>query len=95
MKTKTIKVCDAIHIDISCEQNDLADIKCGGSPILGYDFYISPDEDKKDIENFIKQCIKKYNRPFIGISFNIKKDFPITNLWTKEKIEECIKQNSF
>ena len=53
MKTKTIKVCDAIHVDISCEENDNTDIRCGGPGTLGFDFYVSPDEDKKELKKFL------------------------------------------
>ena len=60
MKTKTITVCDAIHINVLCAYNDYADIKCGGSPTLGYDFFVSPDEDKLAMTKFIKKCLKEY-----------------------------------
>lgn len=95
MKTKTITtvVCDAILIDIGCELNDSTDIKCGGSPVLGYTFYVSPDEDKENLTNFIMRCIKKYKRPFINMSLKIENDYPVKNLWTLEMIENCIKNN--
>ena len=95
METKTIEVCDAVLYDISCAYNDSVDIKCGGSPVLGYEFGVSPDENKDEIIKFLKGCIKKYNRPFIGISTRIIKDFPVKHLWTKEKMENCIKENAF
>lgn len=94
METKQITVCDAIHIDVACEKNDWEDIKYGGSPILGYDFYISPDEDIEFIKNEIVKYIKKYNRPFISIKHSIRKNYIVEKLWTLEKIEECIKNNS-
>ena len=94
MKTKTIKVCNAIHIDVLCAYNDYADIKCGGSPTLGYDFFISPDENPEEMIKFIKSCLKKYSRPFEGASHDIRKDFKVENLWTKKKIEECIKTHA-
>ena len=92
MKTKTIEVCDAIHFGVSCEHNDSVDIRAGGPPVLGYDFIVSPDEDEGEMKEFIKECIKKYKRPFIGISTYKRKNFPVENLWTREKIEECIKK---
>ena len=91
MKTKKIIVCDAIHYDVSCEHNDSVDIKCGGPVILGYNFIVSPDENQVEMIKFLENCIKKYDRPFMGISTNIIKDFPIDKLWKKEKIEDCIK----
>jgi hypothetical protein len=81
-----------LHIDVSCAINDDADVKCGGAPILGYDFYINPDEDINEMCNFIKKCIKKYKRPFLKIETDIREEFPVKNLWGKEQIEECIKK---
>ena len=92
MKTKQIEVCDANYFSVSCVHNDWADIKCGGSPILGYDFIVSPDEDVDEMKKFIELTIRKYKRPFMGISVNVHKDFPVDKLWTREKIEECIKK---
>jgi hypothetical protein len=94
METKTIEVCDALHVDVSCERNDSTDIKCGGPAMLGYDFFVSPDEEIADLMNFIHYCIKKYHRPFIGIATSEKKNFPVENLWTREMIEKCIKENA-
>lgn len=94
MKTKLIEVCDAILVDIACARNDFDDIKIGGSPILGYVFYANPDEDLDDLKKFLHNCIKKYHRPLIGISFTVKKDFPVENLWNRETMENCIKQNN-
>ena len=94
MKTKTIEVCDAIHVDIACDRNDPVDVRCGGPAILGYDFFVSPDEDVEDLKKFLRECITKYHRPFMGISTDSRKDFPIKNLWTRKKMEKCIKENS-
>jgi len=94
MKTKTIEVCEAILYSVYCKDNDWADIKCGGPPTLGYDFYVSKDMSKKEMINFIKECVKKYNRPFIGIDTQKIKDFPVKKLWDKNSIEKCIRENS-
>lgn len=94
MKTKTIEVCDAIYVDISCERNDSTDIKCGGPPMLGYEFFVSPDEEITDLLNYLHLWIKKYHRPFIGISTTERKNFPVENLWTREMMEKCIKENA-
>lgn len=94
METKQITVCDAIYIDVTCERNDWTDIKCGGPATLGYEFYVSPDEDIDYIEGEIKKYIKKYRRPFMGISHSVHKNFNIKYLWTLEKIEKCIRENA-
>jgi hypothetical protein len=93
MITKTIEVCDAVLYDVSCKENDSCDIRCGGPAILGYEFGVSPDENKEEMINHIKTCIKKYNIPFMYISTRIIKNFPVNSLWTKESIENCIKEN--
>ena len=93
MKTKTIKVCDAIFIDVSCEYNDSVDIRCGGPAVTGYEFYVSPDENKEELRKFIIATMKRLNRPFIGVSFSIKKNYPVEHLWTRERMEKCIVEN--
>ena len=89
-----IEVTDAVCYDISCEHNDSVDIRAGGPPILGYEFYVSSDEDKEEIKKFLEACIKKYRRPFMGISTYKRKNFPVKNLWTREMMEECIKNHA-
>jgi len=95
MKTKSIIVCDALKIDIGCEYNDSVDIRCGGPAVLGYDFYVAPNEDERNLEMFLKNCLRKYKRNNLGIHFSIRENFPVENLWTREKMEECIKTHSF
>jgi len=94
MKKKTIEVCNAIIIDVSCQLNDSTDIKCGGPPVLGYDFGVSPDEDIKKLKKKVEKWCKKYHRGFMSIRTNKYKDFPVEHLWTPEKIENCIKENA-
>jgi len=92
MKTKKIEVCTAIHLGVDCEENDSVDIRCGGPRMLGYDFYISTDENLKEVESKIKEFLKKYNRPFIRINSSKQKDFNVEKLWSLSKIEKCIKE---
>jgi hypothetical protein len=93
MKTKKIEVCDAIFIDITCIRNDSVDIRCGGPATLGYEFYVSPDENIDELKKFLEGCIKKYHRPFMGITVKSHENFPVEHLWTREKMEKCIKEN--
>lgn len=92
MKTKTITVCDAIYIDVACDRNDPVDIRCGGPAILGYSFFVSPDEDIDAVVKQIQGFIKKYRRPFIGINTSVRKNFDVDKLWTIDSIEKCIKE---
>ena len=92
MKTKKIKVCDATFASVICKQNDLTDIRCGGPATLGYDFYVNPDENLTELRAFLKDCLKKYNRPLMDISFGVYEDYPVKNLWTREEMEKNIKE---
>lgn len=93
MRTKQIEVVDAIHIIVDCEENDSTDIKCGGAPILGYDFFVSPDENIEKLKEIIKETLKNNNLPLMEINVQIRKDFPVSNLWTVEKIKSYISEH--
>jgi len=93
MKTKKIKVCNAIHLSVACIENDSVDIRAGGPAILGYDFYISPDMNLEKVERKIRKWIDKYDRPFIGISGKERKDTNVKHLWNLKGIKKCIKDN--
>jgi len=93
MKTKIIEVTDALEISVNCQRNDWDDIKIGGSAFIGFDFFIDPSE-KDEIIPFIEKLLKKHRIPLKGgISEYENKDFPVKNLWDKEKIEKCIIDN--
>ena len=94
METKTIEVCDAIMVDVTCAHNDYKDIISGGPATLGYEFYVNPDEDKVELDEFIKGCLKQFDRPLISIKYDIKNDYPVKKLWTSEKMVKCIKENA-
>ena len=66
METKTIEVCDAIMVDVTCAHNDYKDIKSGGPATLGYEFYVNPDEDK----------VEYVMRVIAELSFVYPKDTP-------------------
>ena len=78
-------------ISVTTAYNDTADIRCGGPPTLGYDFYVKRIEAKK-LKPHIEKCLVKYGRPNLGISVS-NTDFylPAKKIWTSKKIEECIK----
>ena len=94
MRTKEIKVCDAIHIKVDCAINDPVDIRAGGPALLGYDFYVSPDVKIKPLITKIKKMLTKYNRPILGVSHHVYKDFNVEKLWAIERIEQYIKEHS-
>ena len=87
METKTIKVCDAIFIDISCDENY--------STVTGYEFYVSPDEKEGDLRKFIDETMKRFKRKYVALSFSVKKDYPVKHLWTRERMAKCIEENEF
>lgn len=77
-------------IIVNCEENDIVDIKCGGPRFLGYDFFVNESESK-DIINFIKEKLKEFNQPLLHI-FCIDIRDESVELWSKDKISECIKK---
>lgn len=93
MKTKKIEVCNAVHISVNCAGNDSVDIRAGGPPMLGYDFIVSSDKNIEKTKKFIRECLKQYNRPFIGFSTRVREDFPVKHLWKKKMIKKCIEEN--
>lgn len=95
METKTITVCKAIHIGVDCVENDPQDIKCGGPEYLGYDFYISMEDNMSYIESQIKNWLKEYGKPFVSISHEVIEDFNVSELWSSSNIEKCIKEQSY
>lgn len=77
-------------ITVNCERNDPVDMKCGGPAVLGFDFYVDADEDMVD---FIKSKLRENGLPVMSISVSKKEDEIVEkNLWTKEKISECIRK---
>lgn len=92
MKTKTVNIVDALHIDVFVEMNDYADIKCGGPPTLGYDFYVAGDMDVDKLKKFVADTLKAHNRYYQNISIRKVSDFREDKLWTLSKIVECIKK---
>ena len=73
--------------------NDWSDIKCGGSPTLGYDFYVDGEKskNKEKFEKIIKNLLKKYDRHYESINVRKIKEFREDHLWTAENIEKEIK----
>jgi hypothetical protein len=88
------KFYEAWKVELNCEQNDWDDIKCGGSAILGYTFYVDIDRDKMDIDRFLRKIMKDLKRKkFMGI--RITPGHEVEELWTDDKMQDCIKENNF
>lgn len=81
-----------IKISIDCEENDWEDMKYGGPRYLGFNFPVEDDIDKIEYEQFIREKLKQYGHGCIDIKFI---DIPKPKAWTKEEIEECIKNTKF
>ena len=81
------KYYNMIKVIVDCENNDPVDIRCGGSPILGYDFYV---ESSEGIEDFIREELKQNNQPCMNVKF--EEIQYSTRVWTKEMISKCIKE---
>ena len=84
-------MCTAKHIIVNCKINDAVDVRCGGPKVLGYDFYVDPDDEIGIIE-FIKKKLKRYGRPLLSIKSH-DNEVRKSHLWTKSMIEKCIMEN--
>lgn len=92
-RNSKVLTCNAMHLDILCQNNTSIDINNGGTPILGYDFYIEINQDMEKVKQDIKLFLRKYKRPFISFKETIEKNCSINKIWTISQIEECIKEN--
>jgi len=90
----TIKTCSAVHIDVQCERNDDEDIACGGPLMLGYSFYVPKDEKLSEYKQHIRDCLAKYNRPFITMEISIKDRINPKYISDKKDIEDTIRLES-
>ena len=80
------------RVVIDCERNDWEDIKCGGPQFLGFDFVVDDSENNKELEEFLRETLKKSGNPCIGIRIYDIKD---PKVWSRKEMEECIKNNKF
>lgn len=79
------------RVIIDCERNDWDDIKYGGPQYLGFDFKVSDSEDDKELEAWLRKTLKKYGHNIISIKIH-KID---ESIWTRDEMEECIKNTTF
>jgi len=89
-KTFFVEMQKAIHISVDCEHNDRVDIRCGGPPILGFDFYVPADVDLVDYIKHIKACLRKNGRPCLGVSHKETTVKASQKLWSKKRIAASI-----
>lgn len=90
----TIKICQAVHIDVQCERNEAEDIACGGPLMLGYSFYVPKDEQLSMYKQHIRECLEKYNRPFINMVITIKDRINPKYINSLKDIEDTIRLES-
>jgi len=90
----TIKICPAVHIDVQCERNEAEDIAGGGPLMLGYSFYVPKDERLSEYKQHIRDCLAKYNRPFINMVITTKDRFNSKFINTLKDIEDTIRLES-
>lgn len=95
MKTKNIKSVKLRKYIVDCVENDPVDIKCGGTHVLGFDFFVDADKSVEEVKGFIKKTLKKYNKPLMSISTTGTSYKPIEHVWDYDRIEKCIKKTNF
>jgi len=84
-------LCSKISVD--CVKNDPVDIRCGGPEYLGFDFFVK-EEDFSDIQKFIVVTLNTLEIPLISIYESDKITLHESDIWSKERIVETIKENS-
>lgn len=90
MKNNKIK-CSIV--EVNCVLNDPVDVRCGGPYYLGFDFFVKREETE-DMINFIEATLNEFNVPLIGICSYNREIEELNNIWTKEKIYDCIKNDA-
>jgi hypothetical protein len=83
-----------VHIEVQCERNDSEAISDGGPLMLGYSFYVPKDEKLSEYKQHIRECLAKYDRPFINMIVTTRDRISPRFLSNKEQIEETIKLES-
>lgn len=78
----------AKRVSVNVCSNDSVDIKCGGPPTLGFDFFVDQEMEDEEIERFIKKQLKKNRMPCQSVF--IDDSHETQTLWTKKMIRECI-----
>lgn len=90
----TLKISQAVHIEVQCERNDAEDIACGGPLMLGYSFYVPKDERISEYKQHIRDCLAKYNRPYINMVITLKDRINPKYINDKKDIEDTIRLES-
>lgn len=94
MKSVTRKLYVVRHVCVNVCRNDAQDMKCGGPPVLGFDFYVDYDEKPVDIREFIKAELAKCDLPCMSISVSREKqERSKSQVWTRAKMASCIKRD--
>jgi hypothetical protein len=93
MKKVTRTLYRARHYSVNCKRNDDVDIKCGGPPVLGFDFYIDIDMPEDETVEWLKEALKKTNHECMGVS--ALGTMEVQKLWTQKEILKCMKETRF
>lgn len=91
---RIVEVCDAIRVHVYCAPAHIGDSRSGGPLVSGYVFYVSPTFSGQEIKDFITSLTVDRNVIIKSIALTICKDFLVENLWDKERIAQCIIDNS-
>jgi hypothetical protein len=95
MKKSRKTLYKAKHYVIDCERNDIVDIKCGGSPMLGFDFYVDADLSERKVISWLRLALKKAGHPCLGIGALGTREVQKKDLWTQKKIWKCMHEVRF
>ena len=95
MRKKRRTLYKARHYAVDCAYNDIVDIKCGGPPRLGFDFYIDADLSQVKVTNWLKKALKAAGHDCLGVGALGTREVQKKDLWTQKKIWKCMNEIRF
>lgn len=81
------------RINVDCVENDPVDIRCGGPQFLGFDFNVK-EEESEEMQKLISATLEIFKIPLRAIYENETIEVSGNDVWTKEEIVSCIKDNA-
>ncbi len=82
----------ARHVEVNCKEKEIVDLSDGKNKFIGFDFYISPDEDFEKIKKFIENELKLNSSPLHSIVDKGEVEIASHRVLSKKKIKASIKE---
>ena len=75
-----------IKIGVNCIKDNLEGISSNGIEYLGFNFIVK-EKDKEEMMQFVIEALDHFELPIDDINLYEEDDYPISKIWSKEKIE--------